>query len=225
MSSLSPKIHSSWLNALEEEFSKQYFKDLKAFLVKEKSNYTIFPPGKSIFAAFDHTPFEEVKVVIIGQDPYHGRGQANGLCFSVAPGVNPPPSLKNIFKELQSDVGIPTPPNGDLSKWASQGVLMLNTVLTVRQAQPGSHRNMGWETFTDMVIRSLSEKREKIVFILWGRFAQGKKELINQEKHYILEAAHPSPYSANSGFFGSRHFSKTNELLAAAGLNGIDWSL
>jgi len=225
MSVRKPDIDESWLKVIQEEFGKPYFSDLKKFLVAEKSQHRIFPPGKRIFAAFNYTPFDKLKAVIIGQDPYHGHGQANGLCFSVSPGIRQPPSLQNIFKELNADLGLTLPENGDLSAWARQGVLLLNTVLTVREKQPGSHKNQGWETFTDAVIKAVSEKKEKVVFILWGKFAQGKKELIDTSKHFVLESAHPSPYSANNGFFGNRHFSKTNELLQSAGKQPIDWQL
>ncbi|MGB0175757.1 MAG: uracil-DNA glycosylase [Owenweeksia sp.] len=225
MSSLSPKIHTSWLYTLQEEFNKEYFSALKSFLVDEKSKYRIYPPGPLIFSAYDHTPFDQVKVVIIGQDPYHGPGQANGLSFSVSDGVSVPPSLKNIYKELLDDTGASIPNSGNLEKWAERGVLLLNAVLSVRERQPGSHRNQGWETFTDATIKALSEKRENLVFILWGKFAQSKKELIDQDKHYIIESPHPSPYSANSGFFGSRPFSKTNSYLKSVGKDPIDWQL
>ncbi len=225
MSSLSPKIHTSWLQALQSEFEKDYFTSLKSFLVEEKSKHRIYPPGSQIFAAYDYTPFHEVKAVILGQDPYHGPGQANGLSFSVSDGVTPPPSLKNIFKELNDDLGLPIPEKGNLEKWAAQGVLMLNSVLTVRHREAGSHRNQGWEEFTDATIKTLSEERENLVFILWGKFAQSKKELIDSRKHHIIESPHPSPYSANSGFFGSHPFSKTNKYLKSVGKEPIDWKL
>ena len=225
MSSLSPKIHTSWLEVLMPEFQKDYFMALKQFLVDEKSKYRIYPPGSQIFSAYNHTPFNQVKVVIIGQDPYHGYGQANGLSFSVSDGVTPPPSLKNIFKELHEDTGAIIPQSGNLEKWADRGVLMLNTVLTVREKQPGSHRNQGWENFTDATIKTLSEAQENLVFILWGKFAQSKKELIDPSKHHIIESAHPSPYSASNGFFGSRPFSKTNQYLESVGKDPINWQL
>lgn len=225
MSSTPPQIDESWLQILQEEFNKSYFNDLKTKLLEEKKQYNIYPPGSSIFAAFNSTPFEEVKVVIIGQDPYHGPGQANGLSFSVARGVTPPPSLKNIYKELAQDVNFSIPDHGDLTAWAEQGVLMLNAFLTVRHRTPASHRNIGWETFTDEVIRQLSTRRSGLVFLLWGNFARSKKELIDTERHYVLEAPHPSPYSANNGFFGCKHFSKTNQLLKAQSIKEINWQL
>ncbi len=218
----SPQIGERWKEVLFEEFNQQYFQDLKQFLTEEKQQNVVYPPGPLIFNAFNQTPFEEVKVVILGQDPYHGPGQANGLCFSVSNGIKHPPSLVNIFKEMQKDLNVPYPKTGDLSGWARQGVLLLNTTLTVRAHSPASHQGQGWEFFTDAVIRSLSEHREGIVFILWGRHAQNKKPLIDMTKHHVLEAAHPSPYSAN-GFFGCRHFSKTNYLLLNQGTMPINW--
>ncbi|MFN8714952.1 MAG: uracil-DNA glycosylase [Bacteroidota bacterium] len=218
----SPQIGERWKEVLFEEFNQQYFQDLKQFLTDEKQQNIVYPPGPLIFNAFNQTPFEEVKVVILGQDPYHGPGQANGLCFSVSNGIKHPPSLVNIFKEMQKDLNVPYPKTGDLSGWARQGVLLLNTTLTVRAHSPASHQGQGWEFFTDAVIRSLSEHREGIVFILWGRHAQNKKPLIDMTKHHVLEAAHPSPYSAN-GFFGCRHFSKTNYLLLNQGTMPINW--
>ena len=215
-------IHPSWKEALEEEFSSPYFSNLREFLVAEKKEHLIFPPGNQIFSAFNHTPFENVKVVIIGQDPYHQKGQANGLCFSVSPGVAKPPSLLNIFKELKDDLGIPVPVTGNLEPWADQGVLLLNATLTVRQGQAGSHQGKGWETFTDAVIKKVSDKKKGVVFLLWGRFAHTKEELIDKNKHFILKAAHPSPL-ARGAFFGSKHFSKTNELLEKQGFEPIDW--
>jgi uracil-DNA glycosylase len=218
----SPQIGERWKEVLFEEFNQQYFQDLKQFLTEEKQQNVVYPPGPLIFNAFNQTPFEEVKVVILGQDPYHGPGQANGLCFSVSNGIKHPPSLVNIFKEMQKDLNVPYPKTGDLSGWARQGVLLLNTTLTVRAHSPASHQGQGWEFFTDAVIRALSEHREGIVFILWGRHAQNKKPLIDMTKHHVLEAAHPSPYSAN-GFFGCRHFSKTNYLLLNQGTMPINW--
>lgn len=218
----SPQIEESWKEALFEEFNQPYFQELKQFLVDEKQQHVVYPPGPLIFNAFNHTPFEKVKVVILGQDPYHGPGQANGLCFSVSNGIKHPPSLVNIFKEMQKDLNVPYPRTGDLSGWAKQGVLLLNTTLTVRAHTPASHQGHGWEDFTDAVIRNLSEKREGIVFILWGRHAQNKKPMIDTTKHFILEAAHPSPYSAN-GFFGCRHFSKSNYLLMQSGQTPVNW--
>lgn len=217
-----PQIHESWKAALNAEFVKPYFIELKKFLMEEKLVWPVYPPGPLIFNAFNHTPFEEVKVVILGQDPYHGSGQANGLCFSVSQGIKHPPSLVNIFKEMQKDLNVPYPKSGDLTAWAKQGVLLMNTTLTVREASPASHQGKGWEEFTDSVIRNLSEKRSGIVFILWGRHAQNKKPLIDVSKHHILECAHPSPFSAN-GFFGCRHFSKTNYLLMQDGQQPVNW--
>ncbi len=219
------KIESSWKECLHTEFACNYFKSLEVFLLEEKKRFTVYPPEPRIFAAFEHTPFEKVTAVIIGQDPYHGEGQANGLCFSVNDGLRKPPSLVNIFKELHSDLGIPIPQNGNLEKWAQQGVLLLNATLTVRAHQAGSHQKRGWERFTDQVIRTLSEKREGVVFLLWGKYAQAKEPLIDTSKHHTLKAPHPSPFSANSGFFGCRHFSKTNEILRSQGVSEIDWQL
>lgn len=220
-----PKIESSWKKSLEKEFNSEYFSNLKSFLKHEEKNKTIYPPEKDIFNAFNLTPFNNVKVVIIGQDPYHGENQAHGLCFSVANGVKPPPSLANIFKELNTDLNIPIPSIGNLSKWSKQGVLLLNATLTVRANEAGSHQKKGWEIFTDAAIQQLSEKKEKLIFLLWGKFAQKKEILIDTSKHYVLKAAHPSPFSAYNGFFGCHHFSKTNELLKANGLTEIDWSI
>lgn len=217
------RMNESWKKELEEEFSKPYFAALKEFLVEERKTQTIFPPGKQIFAAFDHTPFDQVKVVIMGQDPYHGPGQANGLCFSVAPGIKLPPSLKNIYKEIESDLKFPMGTNGDLSSWARQGVLLLNATLTVRANSPASHQGKGWEQFTDEVIRLLSARREGLVFLLWGRPAQMKEKLIDTKKHFVLKAAHPSPLSAYTGFFECRHFSQTNKILNNRGLESINW--
>jgi len=225
MQSVNPQIEESWKQILQEEFDAPYFKALTEFLREEKKKYIVYPPGPQIFSAFNHTPFNRVKVVILGQDPYHGPGQAHGLCFSVPDGVPQPPSLVNIFKEIESDLGIPITKKGDLTKWASQGVLLVNAMLTVRADTPTSHHNKGWEKFTDAVIRNLSEKRKNLIFLLWGNYAQLKESLIDSNRHYILKAAHPSPLSASRGFFGCRHFSKTNEILAEQGLNGIDWSL
>lgn len=225
MTGIKPQIDESWLKELDAEFNASYFHGLKEFLVKERENFKIYPPGSLIFNAFNRTPFKDVRVVLIGQDPYHGHGQAHGLCFSVANGIKPPPSLVNIFKELNSDLGIPVPSHGNLEKWANQGVLLLNATLTVRANQAGSHQKQGWETFTDAVIKRLSEKRVGLIFILWGRYAQAKEEIIDSQKHYILKAAHPSPFSAYNGFFGCKHFSKTNEILKRHGLPEIDWKL
>lgn len=226
MNRINPKIETSWKNILSEEFNKPYFHKLKAFLVEEKQKYTIYPPGHEIFKAFNSASFHDVKVVILGQDPYHGPGQAHGLCFSVADGIPHPPSLKNIFKELQNDIpGFKIPQSGNLQKWANQGVLLLNAVLTVRAHQAESHRNKGWETFTDKVIETLATKRDGIVFMLWGNYARAKSKIIDPSKHLILEAAHPSPLSANRGFFGCRHFSKANEYLISIGKTPINWQL
>ncbi len=222
---VNPQIEDSWKEALNEEFEKSYFSELKEFLVSEKAKFTIYPPGGLIFNAFRLTPFENVKVVILGQDPYHGPGQAHGLCFSVPKGITPPPSLINIFKEIEKDLGYPVPKNGGLEKWAKQGVLLLNATLTVRANQPGSHQHKGWETFTNAVISKLSEKRVGLIFLLWGKFAQEKESLIDTNRHYVLKAAHPSPYSAYNGFFGCRHFSKTNDILRKHGLDEVDWKI
>lgn len=222
---IDPKINESWKNILMEEFNLTYFHILRNFLIEEKKQYTIFPPGNQIFSAFDMTPFDTVKVVLLGQDPYHGKGQAHGLCFSVPSGIIPPPSLVNIFKEIQNDLGLPVPQHGNLESWARQGILLLNATLTVRVNQPGSHQNKGWEIFTDQVIRTLSKEKTGLVFLLWGKFAQAKEYLIDSSKHFILKAAHPSPYSASEGFFGCRHFSKTNDILRSQGKKEINWAL
>lgn len=218
------KIEPEWAAELKEEFAKDYFQSLKRFLEQERTEFTIYPSGKNIFAAFDHTPFSKVKVVIIGQDPYHGPGQANGLSFSVTKGIKPPPSLQNIFKELHTDVAMKIPYHGDLTSWADQGVLLLNATLTVRANEAGSHQNKGWEIFTDAVIKKLSDKRTGLVFLLWGRFAHGKETLIDEKKHSVLKAAHPSPL-ARGAFFGSKHFSKTNEILKKQGKEIINWNI
>ena len=225
MQIINPRIEDSWRNILQDEFDAPYFKELTGFLREEKKNKTIYPAGDRIFAAFNHTPFNRVKVVILGQDPYHGPGQAHGLCFSVPDGIPHPPSLVNIFKEIKSDLGIPVPKSSDLTKWADQGVLLINAILTVRANEPASHQNKGWEKFTDAVIRNLSEKRKNLIFLLWGNYAQAKENLIDSNRHYILKAAHPSPLSASRGFFGCRHFSRTNEILSEQGLKEIDWGL
>lgn len=220
-----PKIGESWKKALGDEFQKPYFAKLKEFLVAERAEANIYPPGGKIFAAFDHTPFDKVKVVIMGQDPYHGPGQANGMSFSVSPGVKIPPSLMNMFKEIREDLKVEVGREGDLTRWADQGVLLLNATLTVRAASPASHQGKGWEQFTDQVIRLLSEKRKGLVFLLWGRPAQLKEKLIDTSKHFVLKAAHPSPLSAYNGYFGCKHFSYTNKILLDQGLTPIDWSL
>jgi uracil-DNA glycosylase len=225
MQPIDPVIESSWKMILQGEFHKPYFSALKHFLIEEKKKYRVFPPGSLIFNAFNHTPFEKVKVVFIGQDPYHGFGQAHGLCFSVPPGIQKPPSLVNIFKEMEDDLGIPQPGNGNLEKWADQGVLLLNATLTVREDQAGSHQNKGWEIFTDAVISLLSQKRENLIFVLWGNYAIAKRQMIDTNRHHILTAAHPSPLSAYKGFFGCHHFSKINELLKGSGSVEIDWQL
>ncbi len=225
MTQINPTIEESWKKVLDGEFRKPYFPVLKNFLVDEKKKYTIYPPGPRIFAAFNHTPFHKVKVVILGQDPYHGPGQAHGLCFSVPMGVQQPPSLKNIFIELQSDLNIPIPKHGNLERWAEQGVLLLNATLTVRANQAGSHQKKGWEIFTDKVIETLSEKRENLVFLLWGNYAIQKSALIDPGKHLILKSVHPSPLSASRGFFGCRHFSKANGYLDQKNIEPVNWKL
>ncbi|WP_276088662.1 uracil-DNA glycosylase [Pedobacter sp. JY14-1] len=224
---MSVNLEKGWLEVLEGEFEKTYMKNLKAFLQTEKQNgATVYPKGADIFNAFNHTPFEKVKVVILGQDPYHGTGQAHGLSFSVQKGVAIPPSLKNIYKELEADIpGFRTPAHGNLTKWADEGVLLLNATLTVRAHEAGSHQGKGWEIFTDTVISKLSAQREGIVFLLWGRYAQNKAELIDQQKHTVLKAAHPSPFSVHNGFFGCRHFSKANAVLEKEGRKPIDWQI
>lgn len=226
MTKTKPSIETSWYELLKDEFESDYFSRLRAFLMEEKKSQTVFPPGSLIFEAFNKTPVSKTKAVIIGQDPYHGPNQAHGLCFSVNDGVRFPPSLKNIFKELQTDIGMEMPFSGNLLKWANQGVLMLNATLTVRARNAGSHQGKGWEQFTDAAIHKLSNERENLVFLLWGRFAQNKELLINKENgHYILKAAHPSPFSAHNGFFGCKHFSKTNAFLGSKGIDPIDWDL
>lgn len=219
-------IGPSWKQYLQAEFDKSYFKSLAEFVKAEYKNYTCFPMGSQIFNAFNHCSFEAVKVVIIGQDPYHGIGQANGLCFSVNDGIKHPPSLKNILKELEDDLNINYPISGNLEKWADQGVLLLNATLTVRANQAGSHQKKGWETFTDKVIEIISDNKENVVFMLWGGYAHKKKKLINTNNHFVLETGHPSPLSANRGYwFGNKQFSTTNSLLLQAGLSAIEWSL
>lgn len=217
------RIEESWKEKLATEFEKPYFQELASFIRDEYKAHTIYPPGGKIFNAFDTTPFDKVKVVILGQDPYHGPNQANGLCFSVSEGVPLPPSLVNIYKELKDDMGVEPPASGNLERWAQQGVLLLNATLTVRRGQAGSHQGRGWETFTDAVLRILSEQREGLVFILWGAYAKRKGALIDRKKHFVIESAHPSPLSAHNGFFGSRPFSKTNEYLESKGQKGIEW--
>ena len=222
---IDPKIEESWKKILFDEFQKPYFEALKAFLVEEKKVHAIYPKSSNIFAAFDNTPFDNVKVVILGQDPYHGENQAHGLSFSVQDGVPHPPSLQNIFKELRDDMGCAIPKSGNLSAWAKQGVFLLNTVLTVRASEANSHRNQGWENFTDAVIKLLSAHKEHLVFILWGAPAGAKASLIDEQKHLILKAPHPSPLSSYRGFFGSKPFSKSNEYLTCKGKKPIDWCL
>jgi uracil-DNA glycosylase len=225
MEKINPNIEESWKKVLSSEFLSPYFSQLKRFLLEEKRQYTVFPPGKMIFNAFYCTPFDRVKVVLLGQDPYHGFGQAHGLCFSVPDGVPHPKSLVNIFKELEQDVQVAIPKSGNLEKWAKQGMLLLNATLTVRAHQAGSHQNRGWEQFTDAVIRAISEKKENVVFLLWGNYAQAKEVLIDTSKHLVLKTVHPSPLSASRGFFGCRHFSKTNAYLLQTGQQPIDWDL
>ncbi len=221
------QINDSWKKVLKAEFEKHYFEQIVALLKTEKAaGKTIYPAGKNIFNAFELTHFNDLKVVILGQDPYHGAGQAHGLSFSVLPGVKPPPSLVNIFKEIRSDIGIQMPSDfGDLAHWAKQGVLLLNAALTVRAGEPFSHAKSGWAQFTDAVIQKISEEKENVVFLLWGKFAQEKQSLIDENSHHVLTAAHPSPFSADKGFFGCKHFSKTNELLVKDGKAPIDWSI
>lgn len=218
------RIDPSWKEVLKEEFEKEYFKRLTSFVKEEYSGSTpIYPPARLIFNAFDHCPFNDVKVVILGQDPYHGAGQANGLCFSVNKGVQFPPSLLNIFKEIESDTGTPIPQDGDLTRWSDQGVLLLNATLTVRAAQAGSHQKRGWEEFTDAAIRELAQRRENLVFILWGSYAQKKGAFIDRNRHLVLASPHPSPLSAYQGFFGNHHFSRANAYLKEHGKSEIIW--
>ncbi|CAL1517384.1 uracil-DNA glycosylase [Chitinophaga sp. MM2321] len=220
------QIEESWKEVLKDEFNKTYFAEIVMHLKHEKAlGKIIYPPGNLMFNAFEKTPFDKVKVVILGQDPYHGAGQAHGLSFSVPDGVKPPPSLGNIYKEMKTDLGLEIPKSGNLTKWAENGVLLLNAFLTVRAGEPASHSKIGWESFTDAVIRKISDQKNNVVFLLWGRFAQDKQILVDATRHYILKAAHPSPFSADKGFFGCRHFSKTNELLHKAGIQPIDWRL
>lgn len=218
------KIHPSWEKVIGEEFKKNYFEKLTQFVKKEYLSNTVYPEGKNIFRAFELCPFEDVKVVIIGQDPYHGPKQANGLCFSVNDEMLLPPSLQNIYKEIETDLKVERPTKGNLDNWARQGVLLLNATLTVRANTPGSHQNQGWEEFTNAVIKAISDKKENIVFLLWGKYAQDKGTIINNKKHHVLTAPHPSPFSAHSGFFGCKHFSKTNKYLKSISKETIDWS-
>jgi uracil-DNA glycosylase len=220
------KIDESWKEVLKDEFKKPYFLQIVTFLKTEKmAGKTIYPPGSLIFNAFNTTHFDHVKVLLLGQDPYHGRGQAHGLCFSVQDGVKPPPSLVNIYKELNSDLGVPIPNHGNLTRWAESGVMMLNASLTVREGEPMSHAQIGWAEFTNAVIKKVSDLKHNVVFILWGKFAQEKQVLIDETKHLVLKAAHPSPFSANNGFLGCKHFSKTNEYLVKNGIDPINWAL
>jgi uracil-DNA glycosylase len=216
-------IETSWKAALKDEFNSAYFGDLKSFLKQEGASHTLYPAGQNIFSAFNKTPINEVKVVILGQDPYHGANQANGLCFSVNPGVKIPPSLKNIYKELNTDIGMNIPGSGDLSTWAEQGVLLLNSVLTVRAHEAASHKNKGWEKFTDAVIRGISNQTKDVIFILWGNYAKKKGQHIDTTKHHIITSAHPSPLSAHNGFLGSKPFSKTNSILNSLNKQPIEW--
>ncbi|WGH75779.1 uracil-DNA glycosylase [Tenacibaculum tangerinum] len=218
------KINDSWKNILQPEFEKPYFENLASFVKNEYAKHTCYPKGSAIFAAFDFCALDDLKVVIIGQDPYHGQGQANGLCFSVHDGMAHPPSLINIFKEIETDIGIPYPESGDLSRWAKQGVLLLNATLTVRAGEAGSHQKQGWEQFTDAVIQKISLEKDNVVFLLWGGFAKQKAKLIDKSKHHILTSGHPSPLSANRGYwFGNKHFSKTNSFLQSIGETTIQW--
>ncbi len=225
-SSINPTIDLSWKKELQNEFLKPYFREIKEYLIAERSQTKhVYPPGKLIFNAYNTTPFDRTKIVILGQDPYHGIGQAHGLSFSVPDSVPAPPSLLNIFKELNTDIGMTIPQSGNLLSWAKQGVLLLNAILTVSANSPGSHRSIGWEQFTDATIKVLSENRSGLVFMLWGKFAKEKASLINPEKHLILKSTHPSPFSANYGFFGCKHFSKANKFLEDHGVSPIDWRL
>jgi len=217
------KIEESWKEQLKEEFEKEYFNRLTSFVKTEYGNHSAYPPGQLIFNAFEHCPFDKLKVVILGQDPYHGPGQAHGLCFSVQEGISFPPSLINIFKEVLNDTGVPMPKTGNLERWADQGILLLNATLTVRAHQAGSHQHKGWETFTDAVIKIIAEKKEHIVFLLWGSYAQRKASFVNRNHHLLLESVHPSPLSASRGFFGNHHFSRTNQYLTQNNLEPIKW--
>ncbi|MDD5318987.1 MAG: uracil-DNA glycosylase [Candidatus Pacebacteria bacterium] len=217
------RLEPSWKKVLKEEFVKPYFKDLQSFVRQEYLKGGVYPLPKDLFRAFDMCPYDKVKVIILGQDPYHGPRQANGLCFAVHEDIKLPPSLQNIFKEIKNDLGITPEPNGDLSRWAHQGVLLLNATLTVRASSPGSHQNKGWEEFTDAAIEKLSQDREGLVFMLWGNYAKNKGRLIDRTKHLVLESAHPSPFSAYNGFFGCKHFSQANEYLKKNGADEISW--
>jgi uracil-DNA glycosylase len=219
------ELPASWLSRLSSEFGKSYFEKLQQFVDAERETKDVYPPEDDVFNALQHTPYHKVKVLLLGQDPYHDEGQAHGLCFSVKPGVRPPPSLKNIFKELKNDLNCPIPNHGCLTAWADQGVFLLNAVLTVRAHQPGSHKGKGWEVFTDEVIRTVNSQEEPVVFLLWGKYAQDKAKLIDAKRHTVLQAAHPSPLSAKNGFFGSRPFSRANQALRQAGRGEINWCL
>lgn len=223
---VNPKILDEWKNVLQKEFNDPYFLNIKNKLTEENKYHTVFPAGKEIFSAYNNTPLSELKVVIIGQDPYHGPNQANGMCFSVKPEIPHPPSLINIFKEIEQDLGIPYPKSGDLTSWAKQGVLLLNATLTVRKSEANSHSDIGWQKFTDATIKTISDQKENVVFLLWGGFAKKKAKLIDTKKHYILTSGHPSPLSANRGYwFGNKHFSKTNEILTKIGKEPINWKI
>ena len=225
MTNKRPQLHEEWLNFLEAEFQKDYMKQLKSFLLQEKKQYKIYPPGPQIFNALNSTPFSQVKVVILGQDPYHGHGQAHGLSFSVNRGIQAPPSLQNIFQEIYNELGTQQPGHGDLISWAQQGVLLLNTTLTVRAGQARSHADKGWETFTDCIIKTLNDHKEGLAFVLWGRDAKSKQQIIDRQKHLVLMSSHPSPYSANYGFFGCGHFAQINQFLESRGQKPINWQL
>lgn len=225
MKPMKDRIPASWRPILEDECSKPYFKELERFVAGERAQHQVFPPEDQVFAALEHTPYEKVTVVLLGQDPYHDDNQAHGLCFSVRPGIQPPPSLVNMYKELREDLGIKPPSHGYLVSWADQGMLMLNAVLTVRAHTPNSHKNRGWETFTDAILRKVNEKKERVVFVLWGGYAQKKEKLIDKKRHAVLMMAHPSPLSARNGFFGSKPFSAINKELRAAGHTEINWAL
>ena len=222
---ISPKIEEGWKTALKDEFNKEYFLEIKNYLENEYSTFQVYPKKGQIFNAFDRTPFNQIKVVILGQDPYHGPNQANGLCFSVNKEITIPPSLKNIFKEIRDDLAIEIPTHGDLTSWAEQGILLLNATLTVRRSEPNSHQKIGWQNFTDAAIKAISDKKENIIFILWGNNAKKKIELINQDKHHILQSVHPSPFAARNGFFGCKHFSKTNKILESLDKSPINWEI
>jgi uracil-DNA glycosylase len=222
---MTAKLPASWQPVLADEITQPYFKALQKFVDEERQTQTVFPPEKEVYAALEHTPYQNVNVFLLGQDPYHDDGQAHGLCFSVRPGVRPPPSLVNIYKELKADVGFRIPNNGYLVKWADQGILMLNAVLTVRAHQANSHKDKGWEKFTDAVLRAVNDKSDQVIFVLWGAYAQKKVKLIDTQKHLIIQSAHPSPLSARNGFFGSKPFSKINAALHAAGKPEIDWQI